>query len=119
MITLFHTADVHLGVKYLMLGEKAQVQREALKETFRKIVDEVIAVGGKFAAVTGFFDAAERGAGVGFDRRLIRFEPRFRVDYPVCKSPVWALGGEAHSRGYLSRDARRAFSWGDIYPSGF
>lgn len=39
MVTIIHTADVHLGVKYLMLGDKAERQREALRETFAKIIE--------------------------------------------------------------------------------
>ncbi len=43
MITFFHIADVHLGVKLFAFGpKKAELQREAVKESFRHIVEKAI-----------------------------------------------------------------------------
>ncbi len=37
MLKLLHTADIHLGAKFLGLGEKGALQRDHLKSSFKKI----------------------------------------------------------------------------------
>lgn len=39
MLTILHTADVHLGAMLAKLGPKAQEQRIAIQQTFEKVVD--------------------------------------------------------------------------------
>lgn len=43
MISLLHTADVHLGMGFPGLGEKGRDHREQLKRTFARIVDLALA----------------------------------------------------------------------------
>ncbi len=38
MLKLLHTADIHLGAKFIGLGEKGRLQREQVRESFKKIV---------------------------------------------------------------------------------
>ncbi len=39
MITLLHTADVHLGMDFPVLGEKGREHREQVRRTFARVVD--------------------------------------------------------------------------------
>lgn len=43
MITLLHTADLHLGMAFPVLGERGRDHREQLKRTFARIVDLALA----------------------------------------------------------------------------
>ncbi|MEK7452838.1 MAG: DNA repair exonuclease [Patescibacteria group bacterium] len=42
MIKIIHTGDIHLGAKFSSFGKKASQQRQALLNSFKKIVDETI-----------------------------------------------------------------------------
>lgn len=58
MIKIFHTADVHFGVKFLYFGKKAEEQRRQLKKTFEKIVDLAIQEKANLFLIAGdFFDS--------------------------------------------------------------
>ena len=41
-LRILHTADAHLGAKFLGLGEKGRLQRSQLLETFEAVVDLAI-----------------------------------------------------------------------------
>jgi len=39
MVKILHTADIHLGAQFAMLGERADEYRQQLKKTFVKVID--------------------------------------------------------------------------------
>ena len=41
-LKLLHTGDVHIGAKFLRLGEKAATQRERIRQAFARTIDEAI-----------------------------------------------------------------------------
>ncbi len=58
MISLLHTADVHLGMGFPGLGEKGRDHREQLKRTFGRIVDLALAQRVNLVCITGdLFDS--------------------------------------------------------------
>lgn len=42
MIRLLHTADIHLGAKFIDLGEKGTIQREQIRATFKTLISRAI-----------------------------------------------------------------------------
>ncbi len=42
MIRLLHTADIHLGAKFVGLGEKGAIQREQVQATFKNLIELAI-----------------------------------------------------------------------------
>lgn len=58
-LRFIHTADIHLGAKFLSLGGKADIQREKLKKAFSKIVDTAVENAADFILIAGdLFDNA-------------------------------------------------------------
>lgn len=58
MIKFIHTADIHLGAKFLNFGDKAKEQRDQLKKTFEKIIDKAVEDRADFLLISGdLFDA--------------------------------------------------------------
>ncbi|MBA7475762.1 hypothetical protein ES707_11135 [subsurface metagenome] len=43
MLKLLHTADVHLGAKFVGLGDKGTIQREQVRASFKKLISLAIA----------------------------------------------------------------------------
>jgi exonuclease SbcD len=42
MLKLLHTADIHLGAKFVGLGDKGAIQREQIKTSFKKLISQAI-----------------------------------------------------------------------------
>ena len=58
MVKILHTADVHLGAKFAVLGERAEAYRQQLKKTFAKIIDLALTKKvGLFLVAGDLFDA--------------------------------------------------------------
>ena len=58
MLRIIHTSDIHLGAKFLSLGKKADAQRQALKDSFAKVVDHALASKANLFLITGdLFDS--------------------------------------------------------------
>lgn len=58
MLRIIHTSDIHLGAKFSSLGKKADAQRQALKDSFAKVVDHALASKANLFLITGdLFDS--------------------------------------------------------------
>src|SRR3989338_4459687 len=58
MLRIIHTSDIHLGAKFASLGKKADAQRQALKDSFAKVVDHALASKTNLFLITGdLFDS--------------------------------------------------------------
>ena len=58
MLRIIHTSDIHLGAKFSSLGKKADAQRQALKDSFTKVVDHALASKTNLFLITGdLFDS--------------------------------------------------------------
>lgn len=58
-IKLLHTADIHLGAKFLFLGNRASEQREQIKKTFENTVNSAIEKGVNLFVISGdLFDSS-------------------------------------------------------------
>lgn len=58
MLRIIHTSDIHLGAKFASLGKKADAQRQALKDSFAKVIDHAIASKANLFLITGdLFDS--------------------------------------------------------------
>ena len=53
MLRIIHTSDIHLGAKFSSLGKKADAQRQALKDSFAKVVDHALASKANLVLITG------------------------------------------------------------------
>jgi len=70
MIRLLHTADVHLGAKFLGLGDKGAAQREQIRASFKKLISQAIVEKVDIVLIAGdLFDANQ--------------QPRMNVDLVV------------------------------------
>ncbi len=70
MVRLLHTADVHLGAKFLGLGDKGATQREQIRASFRKLISQAITENVDIVLIAGdLFDANQ--------------QPRMNVDLVV------------------------------------
>ncbi len=58
MLKIIHTADIHLGAKFASFGDKSGQQRQALLDSFKKIIDTVILKKANMLLVAGdLFDS--------------------------------------------------------------
>ena len=58
MLRIIHTSDIHLGAKFSSLGNKADAQRQALKDSFARVVDHALASKANLVLITGdLFDS--------------------------------------------------------------
>lgn len=62
MISLLHTADLHLGMGFPGLGERGRDHREQLKRTFARIIDRALEVRVDLVLIAGdLFDSHRQG----------------------------------------------------------
>lgn len=52
-LRLLHTGDVHIGAKFLRLGEKAATQRDRIRQAFTRTIDEAIERKVQVVLITG------------------------------------------------------------------
>lgn len=87
MIRLLHTADVHLGVKFLGLGDKGATQREQIRASFKRLVSLAINEDVDIVLIAGdLFDANEQPQR-NIDLVVEQFALLAAKDIPVCIIP--------------------------------
>lgn len=58
MLKIIHTGDLHLGAKFVSFGKNASLQRRALLDSFRKVVDAAILKKAQMLLISGdLFDS--------------------------------------------------------------
>lgn len=87
MIRLLHTADVHLGAKFLSLGGKGAAQREQIRASFKNVISLAVAEDVDIVLIAGdLFDANQQPQG-NIDLVVEQFALLATKDIPVCIIP--------------------------------
>jgi len=87
MVKLLHTADIHLGAKFAMLGNKGIQQRQQLKNTFKNISAIAINEGVNIVLIAGdLFDSNSQPQG-NIDLVVEQFNMLRENNIPVCLIP--------------------------------
>ncbi len=87
MLKILHTADVHLGIKFPGLGNKGDVQRRQIEETFKKIISLAIAEKVNILLIAGdLFDSNQQTQKI-IDLVIYQFNLLGKNNIPVCLIP--------------------------------
>ena len=87
MIRLLHTADVHLGAKFLSLGNKGTAQREQIKATFKKLISEAIAEDVDTVLIAGDLFDTNQQPQANIDLVFEQFGLLAANNIPICLIP--------------------------------
>lgn len=87
MIRLLHTADVHLGAKFLGLGDGGATQREQIKASFKKLVSQAIVEDVDIVLIAGDLFDANQQPQVNIDLAVEQFSLLAANNIPVCLIP--------------------------------
>jgi len=87
VLKLLHTADIHLGAKFLGLGDKGAAQREQVRASFKKLVSLAIAEDVDVVLIAGdLFDANQQPVR-NIDLVVEQFGLLAANGIPVCLIP--------------------------------
>jgi len=87
MVKILHTADIHLGAKFAILGNNGIQQREQIKSTFKKIASTAINERVNIVLITGdLFDSNSQPQG-NIDLVVEQFNLLREDNIPVCLIP--------------------------------
>jgi len=87
MIRLLHTADVHLGAKFLSLGDKGAAQREQIRVSFKKLVSLAMDEGIDIVIIAGDLFDANQQPQRNIDLVVEQFALLAAKNIPVCIIP--------------------------------
>lgn len=87
MIRLLHTADVHLGARFLSLGDKGAAQRQQIKAAFRKLVFLAIAERVDMVLTAGDLFDSNQQPQANVDLVVEQFGLLAAADIHVCLIP--------------------------------
>ena len=87
MIRLLHTADVHLGAKFLSLGDKGAAQREQIRASFKKLVSLAIDEDVDIVLIAGDLFDANKQPQRNIDLVVEQFALLAAKNIPVCIIP--------------------------------
>lgn len=87
MIRLLHTADVHLGAKFLNIGDKGKEQRDQIKTSFKKLILQAIIEKADVVIIAGdLFDSNQQPQS-NIDLVIEQFGLLAASSIPVCLIP--------------------------------
>ena len=87
MIRLLHTADVHLGAKFLGLGDKGAAQREQIRASFKKLISQAILENVDIVLIAGDLFDANQQPRMNVDLVVEQFGLLAANNIPVCLIP--------------------------------
>jgi DNA repair exonuclease SbcCD nuclease subunit len=87
MLRLLHTADVHLGAKFLSLGDKGTAQREQVRASFKKLVSLAVAEDIDIVLIAGDLFDANQQPQRNIDLVVEQFGLLAAKNIPVCIIP--------------------------------
>lgn len=87
MIRLLHTADVHLGAKFLGLGDKGAAQREQIRASFKKLISQAIVENVDIVLIAGDLFDANQQPRMNVDLVVEQFGLLAANNIPVCLIP--------------------------------
>jgi len=87
MVRLLHTADVHLGAKFLGLGDKGAAQREQIRASFKKLISQAIVENVDIVLIAGDLFDANQQPRMNVDLVVEQFGLLAANNIPVCLIP--------------------------------
>jgi len=87
MVKILHTADIHLGAKFLGLGSNGDSQREQLRTTFRNIIAAAIDEGVNIVLIAGDLFNTNQQPQRNIDLVIEQFSLLRSSNIPVCLIP--------------------------------
>ncbi len=87
MLKLLHTADIHLGAKFLSLGNKGTAQREQIKASFKKLISRAIEEEVGVVLIAGDLFDANQQPQANIDLVVEQFDLLAARNIPVCLTP--------------------------------
>lgn len=86
-IRLIHTADVHIGMKFEMLGKKGNIQRKQVKDTFGKVIDTTLSERVDALLIAGDLFDSNTPAKKDVDFVYEQFSKLKKEDMPIIMIP--------------------------------
>ena len=86
-IRLIHTADIHLGMKFEMLGKKGYIQRKQVKDTFSKVIDTTLSERADALLIAGDLFDSNTPAKKDVDFVYEQFSKLEKEDVPIVMIP--------------------------------
>jgi len=87
VIRLLHTADVHLGARFLSLGDKGTAQRQQIKAAFQNLVSLAIDEHVDMVLIAGDLFDANQQPQANIDLVVEQFDLLAASNIPVCLIP--------------------------------
>ena len=87
MVRLLHTADVHLGHKFLVLADKGAAQREQIKDSFKKLISRAIAEHVDIVLIAGDLFDSNQQSQTNVDFVIEQFHTLAANNIPACLIP--------------------------------
>ncbi|MEA2085439.1 MAG: DNA repair exonuclease, partial [Chloroflexota bacterium] len=84
---MLHTADVHLGAKFLGLGDKGAAQREQIRASFKKLISQAIVENVDIVLIAGDLFDANQQPRMNVDLVVEQFGLLAANNIPVCLIP--------------------------------
>lgn len=87
VLKLLHTADVHLGARFVGLGDKGTIQREQVRASFKSLISLAIAEGVHIVLIAGDLFDSNRQSSRNIDLVVEQFGRLAANKIPVCLIP--------------------------------
>ena len=87
MIKFLHTADVHLGAKFLSLGEKGKLQREQIRSSFKNLTSLAVTEKVNIVLIAGDLFDSNQQPQINIDLAVEQFNLLAKNSIPICLIP--------------------------------
>ena len=87
MLKILHTADIHLGAKFLGLGDKGISQREQVRATFKNVISIAINEGVNIVLIAGDLFDSNQQPQRNIDLVVEQFNLLKESNIPICLIP--------------------------------
>ena len=87
MIKLLHTADIHLGARFIGMGNKGAIQREQVRATFKNVVEMAIREEVAVVLISGDLFETNQQSRANIDLVIEQFGHLAAKDIPICLIP--------------------------------
>jgi len=87
MIKLLHTADIHLGARFIGMGDKGTIQREQVRTTFKNVIELAIKEAVAIVLISGDLFESNQQSRANIDLVIEQFGKLAEKDIPICLIP--------------------------------
>lgn len=87
MIKLLHTADIHLGARFIGMGDKGAIQREQVRTTFKNVVELAIKEQVAIVLISGDLFESNQQSRANIDLVIEQFGHLASKNIPICLIP--------------------------------